>query len=209
VRKNIYERRGLEKMSSVALASIEASVLATVVTQPVWVVKTRMVLNVNRRISEYDNCKQQISEIYRQHGAKGFLKGLQLSLLLSTTGVVQMYLYEGAKLLYDRLGVPQSQFEEKSLICGGISKVASVFVSYPLTTIRTRIQQNQFVGSRREVKYRGSWEVARRTLGEEGVRGLFKGMSANLLRGVGQKGIYFYCYEILKGVMVGKEEETQ
>ena len=53
VRKNIYEKRGLQKMDSVTLASIEASVLATVVTQPVWVVKTRMLLNVNKGVTEF------------------------------------------------------------------------------------------------------------------------------------------------------------
>jgi len=89
----LYEGKGLKKMDSVALASIEAGVIATVVTQPMWVIKTRMLLNVNKNISEYQNCKNQTIEIYRQHGLKGFLKGLQLSLVLATTGVVQMYLY--------------------------------------------------------------------------------------------------------------------
>lgn len=49
----LYEKKGLQKMDSVALASIEAGVIATVVTQPMWVVKTRMLLNVNKNISEY------------------------------------------------------------------------------------------------------------------------------------------------------------
>ena len=81
----------------------------------------------------------------------------------------------------------------------------SVFVSYPLTTIRTRIQQNQFVGTRNHMKYSSGWEITRNLLGNEGCRGLFKGMSANLLRGAGQKSIYFYCYEILKDLMTDKQ----
>jgi solute carrier family 25 (mitochondrial folate transporter), member 32 len=89
----LYEGKGLKKMDSVALASVEAGVIATIVTQPMWVVKTRMLLNVNKNISELQNFKTQASEIYRQHGFKGYLKGLQLSLVLATTGVVQMYLY--------------------------------------------------------------------------------------------------------------------
>ena len=46
-------------MDSVALASIEASVVATVVTQPFWVVKTRMLLNLNKSISEWKNFRIQ------------------------------------------------------------------------------------------------------------------------------------------------------
>lgn len=36
-----------------------------------------------------------------QNGNKGFLKGLELSLLLSFSGVIQMYIYEGSKRLYE------------------------------------------------------------------------------------------------------------
>jgi hypothetical protein len=43
---------------------------------------------------------------------------------------------------------------EKNFICGGIAKVANVFIIYPLTTIRTRIIQNQFVKANpNELKY--------------------------------------------------------
>ena len=37
-------------MDSVAVASVEASVIATLVTQPIWVVKTRMLLNVDKNL---------------------------------------------------------------------------------------------------------------------------------------------------------------
>ncbi len=66
--------------------------------------------------------------------------------------------------------------------------------SYPLTTIRTRIQQNQYVNNMATQKYMGSMDILRHILKEEGVSGLFKGLSANVMRGVGQKGIYFSCY---------------
>lgn len=82
------------------MASVEASLISTLITQPMWVIKTRMVLNVHKNITEHQNFNEQVRELYRQHGLKGFLKGLQLSLILSSTGVVQMYLYEGAKTLY-------------------------------------------------------------------------------------------------------------
>ena len=79
---------------------------ATVVTQPMWVVKTRMLLNVNKKVTEWQNFKNQSLEIYKQHGMKGFVKGLQLSLMLASTGVVQMYLYEGFKTMYSEFGIP-------------------------------------------------------------------------------------------------------
>lgn len=50
-RKRQYESSGFKKMDAVTIASVEASVASTIVTQPMWVVKTRMVLNVNKGIS--------------------------------------------------------------------------------------------------------------------------------------------------------------
>lgn len=39
---------------------------------------------------------------------KGFAKGLLLSLILSFSGVVQMYIYEASKAFYDYGNVPQT-----------------------------------------------------------------------------------------------------
>jgi hypothetical protein len=86
-----------------------------------------------------------MKQIYAQNGYKGFLKGLPLSLVLSICGAAQMYIYEGSKIMYDFLKIPQTQLSEKHFICGSASKIISVLLSYPITTIRTRIQQNQFV----------------------------------------------------------------
>lgn len=89
----MIEQEGSGKMEAVARASTEASIAVTLLTQPVWVVKTRMLLNVDPRVGEIQNLRNTVKEIGRQHGWRGFLKGLQLSLLLSFTGVVQMYTY--------------------------------------------------------------------------------------------------------------------
>ena len=99
-RKDAYEEKGFQKMKAVTYASTEASILSTLITQPIWVIKTRMMLNINKKISEFDNCKRQVKELYSQYGLKGFLKGIQLSLVLSLSGVIQMYTYEGSKMVY-------------------------------------------------------------------------------------------------------------
>ena len=93
-------------MDAVTYASVEASIMATLMTQPVWVIKTRMLLNTETGLSERQHAIQKTKEIYRQLGMKGFLKGLSLSLLLSFSGVLQMYIYEGSKLAYEALEIP-------------------------------------------------------------------------------------------------------
>lgn len=90
---------------------------------------------------------------------RGFAKGLMLSLILSFSGVIQMYIYEASKAFYDYANLPQSALEEKTFICGSISKVWAVMVTYPITTVRTRIQQNQFFNNRNDAKYHNILEI--------------------------------------------------
>jgi hypothetical protein len=90
-------------MTAVIYASIEASIIATVVTQPIWVIKTRMLLNTQPKIGEVEHAILKAKEIYSQNGLKGFLKGFEISFVLSFSGVLQMYLYEGSKILYEAL----------------------------------------------------------------------------------------------------------
>jgi solute carrier family 25 folate transporter 32 len=95
-------------MSAVTYASVEASICATFITQPFWVIKTRMLLEVHRGISEFQNFIQKTKEIFAQSGVRGFGKGLMLSLILSFNGVIQMYIYEASKVFYDYAELPQS-----------------------------------------------------------------------------------------------------
>jgi solute carrier family 25 folate transporter 32 len=200
----IYEQRKQKyhqqysPMTAVALASLEAGVIATLFTQPFWVIKTRMLLNVQPNISEAANFWAKTKEIHAQHGAKGFLKGMGVNLVLACLGISQMYIYEGSRMLYDKISVPQSAWSEKNFVCGGVSKVLSGLLMYPLTTVRTRLQQNQFVSEGEGEKYRGAREVVVRAWREEGVRGFYKGLGPNILKGIPQKGLYFYAYELIK-----------
>jgi len=95
-------------LQAVSLSSLYASVIATIATQPLWIIKTRMLLNTDARITEAKNFAFSAKQIYMQDGSRGYLKGLGLSLLLSISGVLQMYFYEGSRQLYDYLEIPQS-----------------------------------------------------------------------------------------------------
>ena len=114
-----------------------------------------------------------------------------------------MYIYEGSKILYEKLQIPQSSFGEKNFICGSISKIISVMITYPITTVRTRIQQDQYFHDKAKAKYSGIFDIARRLMTEEGVKGFYKGIVANITKGIPQRGIYFYCYEGLKKILIG------
>ena len=56
-----------------------------------------MLLNTNPLIKDYQNFLFTCKQINNQIGWRGYGTGLDLSLLLAGTGVLQMYTYEGAK----------------------------------------------------------------------------------------------------------------
>ena len=111
-----------------------------------------------------------------------------------------MYSYEGFKILYDNLFFT-TYLGEKNFICGAASKLITTFGTYPFTTIRTRIQQNQYFDGSTEAKYRNSFDVTWKLIKHEGFSGFYKGVTANILRGIPQRGLYFYLYELFKSWM--------
>jgi hypothetical protein len=75
-----------------------------------------------------------------------------------------MYSYEGLKRLYEYFNFTESPLQEKNFICGGGSKLFVILLSYPVTTVRTRIQQNQFVINEKTRKYSSIREICKKTL---------------------------------------------
>ena len=89
-----------------------------------------------------------------------------------------------------------------------MSKFVAILITYPLTTIRTRIQQNQYFNNRSKAKYSNALDASYRLIRDEGVSGFYKGLIPNLMKGIPQRGIYFYFYELFKNIMVGPPKET-
>jgi len=71
--------------------------------------------------------------------------------------------------------------------------------SYPLDTVRRRMMMT----SGEAVKYKSSMDAARQIIAKEGVKSLFKGAGANILRGVAGAGV-LSIYDQMQVLMFGK-----
>jgi hypothetical protein len=69
-------------------------------------------------------------------GPIGFYRGFSASILLSTNGATQLYLYETLKE-----NLPASSLYYS--LAGTLSKICSSVALYPLTTVKFRLQQEQ------------------------------------------------------------------
>lgn len=93
----------------------------------------------------------------------------------------------------------------KPSINGVTSKMFTSLILYPLTTIRTRIQQNQFIDIAdknkyiiENSKYKNVFDVAEKIYKKEGFKGFYKGLTPSLIRSTPSNAIFFFFYELFK-----------
>jgi solute carrier family 25 (adenine nucleotide translocator) protein 4/5/6/31 len=122
---------------------------------------------------------------------------------LASDGIAGLYrgLYFG---MYDSIkpvvltGSLQNNFLA-SFALGWIVTTGAGIASYPLDTIRRRMMMT----SGEAVKYKNTMDAARQIVAKEGVKSLFKGAGANILRGVAGAGV-LSIYDQLQVLLFGK-----
>lgn len=101
-----------------------------------------------------------------------------------------------------RLGCHEDDALPGSFATGCIGAFSGAFgasVVYPINLLRTRLQAQGTV--LHPPTYDGIWDVASKTIKNEGVRGLFKGITPNLLKVVPAVSITYVVYENAKKAM--------
>ena len=185
----------LQQEQSVAWSSGLAGAMVVLITQPVWTVKTRLLLT-----TEYIPWQSMVAsrEIMTQHGTKGFYRGLVVSLVLSSSTIIQLNIYESLQSLIHR-NTSSSPTDYWSFLNGGFSKMASTVATYPLITLRTRIQQNQYVSvDSQQQKYSNYLDIYWKTIRQEGPGGFYKGLAPSLVKSTPQSALFFFFYEYFK-----------
>jgi hypothetical protein len=138
------------------LASITAGGCSTLVTNPIWVIKTRLMSQVSARASEdhrppwhYKNTFDAFRTMYAKEGIASFYSGLSPALLGLTHVAIQFPLYEFLKMKFTGLEMGQTDANIENVHWLGIagatvlSKVAATSATYPHEVLRTRLQTQQ------------------------------------------------------------------
>lgn len=97
------------------------------------------------------------------------------------------------------------------LCAAAIAGIVTSTVTNPIWLIKTRLQLDKNVversGGEVERRYRNSWDCIKQVVRGEGVRGLYKGMSASYL-GVSESTLQWVLYEEMKKGLVRREERV-
>ncbi|XP_027179544.1 folate transporter 1, chloroplastic isoform X1 [Coffea eugenioides] len=182
-------------------SAAEAGALVSLCTNPVWLVKTRLQLQTPQQVRPYSGFHDALRTILKEEGWKALYKGLVPSLFLQVThGAIQFTAYEELRKAFIQLkseGGEGSTDDSLDSIdyaaLGATSKLAAIVSTYPFQVIRSRLQQRPSTDG--IPRYMDSWHVMKQTARYEGLRGFYKGITANVLKNVPAASITFIVYE--------------
>ncbi|CAK9157094.1 unnamed protein product [Ilex paraguariensis] len=203
--KQRYLRNREELSPGLHLASAaEAGALVCFCTNPIWLVKTRLQLQTpQHQTRPYSGLYDALRTILKEEGWRALYKGLVPGLFLVTHGAIQFTAYEELRKVF--IDFKSEENEKKSgkgdnlldsidyATMGASSKLAAILMTYPFQVVRARLQQRPSAGG--IPRYMDSWHVVKETVRFEGLRGFYKGITANLLKNVPAASVTFIVYE--------------
>lgn len=151
-------------------ASITAGACSTIATNPIWVIKTRLMSQSLKQNSEgvrapwqYSGTLDAARKMYKIEGFRSFYSGLTPALLGLTHVAIQFPLYEYLKMALTGFGIGEHPNSGKSHWIGisvatFLSKICASTVTYPHEVLRTRLQTQQRTvpaQSPEEISFRG------------------------------------------------------
>jgi solute carrier family 25 protein 33/36 len=194
-------------------AAAVAGIATGTATNPIWLVKTRLQLDKSNashipgRGRQYKNSWDCIRQTVRHEGIRGLYRGLSASYLGVTESSLQWVMYEQMKRELARREalrltdpnhvaswVDDAQSWGGKIFAAGFAKFFAAAVTYPHEVVRTRLRQAPRVsvgGGRVEMKYTGLTQCFRTVWKEEGMLGLYGGLTPHLLRVVPSAAIMF------------------
>jgi len=179
------------------IAASQAGLLTLVMTNPIWVVKTRLCLQYENPPSDsksntkYSGVFDALRKIYRSEGIRGLYRGFVPGIFGVSHGAIQFMAYEELKNRYNRYrDVPLSAKMSTIayLTFSSTSKIIAVAATYPYQVVRARFQDKNH-------NYGGMGDCVQKIWRHESWRGYYKGMGANLLRVTPGTMITFVTYE--------------
>ncbi|OIW29516.1 mitochondrial carrier [Coniochaeta ligniaria NRRL 30616] len=172
------------------LASLFAGAATQLITNPIWVLKTRILSSDRTAEGAYPGMVEGARRLWREEGG---------GLMSVSHGAVQFAVYEPAKRVYfaRREGLARAAgliTNDATIVLSTVSKFVAGAVTYPLQVLRSRLQNYDA-----EERFgRGIRGVVRQLWREEGVRGFYRGIMPGVVRVLPATWVTFLVYENVK-----------
>ncbi|EXJ80359.1 hypothetical protein A1O1_08503 [Capronia coronata CBS 617.96] len=192
-------------------ASALSGGLSAILTNPIWVVKTRMLSTSATQTGAYQGMISGLSSIYRTEGVRGFFHGMTPSLIGVSHGALYFVAYEKLKFWRRQSRKTDQLTNMDTLMTSSLSKVFAGVITYPLQVVRARLQTYK-PGATTHVRGPGIVALVKQIWHNEGLVGYYKGLLPNLLRVIPSTCVTFLVYEnvrwSLPRIFGGQEDDV-
>ena len=201
------------------LASSASGTLTAILTNPLWVVKTRMLSTPASSTGAYPSMLRGLRAIYATEGLRGYFAGLTPALFGVSHGALYFGVYEKLKawrrdvnVRSDGEGAVLGNVDGRlsnldTLLTSSLAKIVAGTATYPHQLVRTRMQNygtdssaaaaaaaSSSSSSSSKAKL-GMIATVRNIWREEGLMAFYKGLGPNLVRVVPSTCVTFLVYE--------------
>ncbi|KAL4732571.1 hypothetical protein ACLX1H_001588 [Fusarium chlamydosporum] len=152
--------------------------------------------------------RQTAVKMYADGGLRACYRGLTMGLIgMFPYSAIDMGTFEVLKKYYKSYYARRDNLHEDDVklgniatgIIGASSGAFGASVVYPLNVVRTRLQTQGT--AMHPATYTGIWDVTKKTIQREGYRGLYKGLTPNLLKVAPALSITWVVYENSKRIL--------
>lgn len=168
LKARMIEYRG-DKLSGsdYLLTAGTAGVLTAVCTNPLWIVKTRMLATAANAPDAYPTMFAGFKTIVKKQGPLGLMRGLTPAMFGVTHGALQFTFYEKLKV-WRGIDSNRNLTYVDFIGLSATAKISAGLMTYPYKVVQTRYQNF-------ESGYTSPWDVVRKLWTGEGYRGFYKG----------------------------------
>ncbi|KAG0473313.1 hypothetical protein HPP92_015170 [Vanilla planifolia] len=150
--------------------------------------------------SQYQNCWRTLIGCLQNGGLPSLYAGWGAVLCRNIPhSIIKFYTYESLKQFLSSRHMDSNFKNFHTLICGGLAGSTAALFTTPFDVVKTRLQ-TQAPGS--IGKYHGVFHALEEIARQEGLQGLYRGLTPRLAMYVSQGAIFFASYEFLKAVFL-------
>lgn len=176
------------------IASSGAGALSALLTNPIWVIKTRMISTSSATEGAYPSMAAGMASIWRTEGYRGYFHGFVPALFGVSHGALYFLAYENIKIWQRARSGDHKLSNVDTIVGSALSKVFAGTLTYPSQVIRSRLQTYD-PSAKTIIKGPGMVRLIADMWKNEGFLGFYKGLGPNLVRVVPSTCVTFLVYE--------------